>query len=100
MDLSRTFDYVLHDILLAKLAAYGVEESFLCYTYFQPLNRKQCVRIYDMNIDFLNVILVAPQGSIVGPILYVSLMRLFTLLKLLMLIIFDNNTLTAFPNNN
>ena len=53
-----------------------------------------------MNIDFLNVILVAPQGSIVGPILYVSLMRLFALLKLLMLIIFENNTLTAFPNNN
>ena len=70
MDLSKVFDCVLHDLLLAKLAAYGVDESFLCYIYFYFLNRKQCVRINNINSDFLNVISGVPQRSIVGPILF------------------------------
>ena len=41
MDLSKAFDCVPHDLLLAKLAAYGVNESFLCYIYSYLLNRKQ-----------------------------------------------------------
>ena len=31
MDLFKAFDYVHHDILLSRLAAYSVDESFLCY---------------------------------------------------------------------
>ena len=68
MDLSKAFDCVLRDSLLAKLAAYGVDKSFLCYIYSYLLNRKQCVRINNINSDFLNVILDVPQGSIVEPI--------------------------------
>ena len=64
MDLSKSFDCVPHDILLAKLAAYGVDESFLCHIYSYLLNRKQCVRINNINNDFLNVISGVPQGSI------------------------------------
>ena len=70
MDLSKAFDCVPHDILLAKLAAYGVNESFLCYIYSYLLNRKKCVRINNINSDFLTVISGVPQGSIVGPILF------------------------------
>ena len=56
MDLSKDFDCVFHDILLGKLAAYGVDKSFLCYRYSYLLNRKQCVRIDNINSDLLNVI--------------------------------------------
>ena len=63
MDLSKAFDCVLHDLLLAKLAAYGVDESFLCYMYSYLLNWKQCVRINNINSDFLTVISGVPQDS-------------------------------------
>ena len=84
MDLSKAFDCSPHDLLLAKLAAYGVDENLLCYIYSYLLNRKQCVRINNINSDFLNVVSGVPQGSIVGSILFVSLVTSFMLLKLLM----------------
>ena len=89
MDLSKAFDCVPHDLLLAKLAAYGVNENFLCYVHSYLLNRKQCVRINNINSDFLNVISGVPQGSIVGQILLNCFFNgFFWLLKLLMPTIF------------
>ena len=70
MDLSKAFDCVPHDRLLAKFAAYGVNESFFCYIYSYLLNQKQGARINNINSDFLTVISGVPQGSIVGPILF------------------------------
>ena len=88
MDQSKAFDCVPHGLILAKLAAYGVYESFLCYIYSYLVNRKQCVRINNINSDFLTVISGVPQGSIVGPILFNCFFNdFFTLLKLLMLTI-------------
>ena len=70
MDLYKVFGCVPHDLLLAKFTAYGVDESFLCYIYSYLLNRKQCLRISNINSDFPNVISDVPQGSLVGPILF------------------------------
>ena len=70
MNLSKAFDCIPHDLLLAKLAAYGVDENFLCYIYSYLLNRKLCVRINNINSDFLNVFSGVPQGFIVWPILF------------------------------
>ena len=86
MGLSTAFDCVSHDLLLAKLAAYDVDESFLCYINSYLLNRKQCVRINNINSDFLNIISGVPQGSIPAPILLNCVFNdFFTLLKPLML---------------
>ena len=56
LELSKAFDYVPHDLLLAKLAAHGVDKSFLCYIYSYLLISKQCLRINSINSDYLNII--------------------------------------------
>ena len=55
MDLSKTFNCVPHDLLLAELTVYGLDGSFLCYKYSYLLNRKQYVPVKNISSDFLNV---------------------------------------------
>ena len=40
MDLLKTFDGVPHNLLIAKLAAYSVDENLLMYLYSYLSNRK------------------------------------------------------------
>ena len=70
MDLCKAFDCVLHDLLIAKLEAYGINENLLASLHSYLSNRKQCARINDVTSDFETVIYGVPQGSIVGPILF------------------------------
>ena len=82
MDLSKAFDYVPHDLLIAKLEAYGINENLLAYLHSYLSNRKQCVRINNVTSDFETIISGVPQGSIVGPIVFnCFLMTFFISLK-------------------
>ena len=59
LDLSKAFDAMIHDSLLAKLRALRV----------YLLNHKQRVKLSDTYIDWDTIIHGIPQGSILGSIL-------------------------------
>ena len=70
MDLSKAFDCISHDLIIAKLAAYGLDDTALQLIFSYLKNRKQCARINNTYSNFENIITGAPQGSIVGPLLF------------------------------
>ena len=100
-DLSKAFDCIPHDLLIAKLAAYGLSEEALMYILSYLSNRKQCVRINDTYSEFENIIMGVPQGSILGPLLFIlSIKDLFFFILIASVHNFaDDNTLSAFAQN-
>ena len=70
LDFSKAFDTVKHSILLDKLEHYGirgnVHELFRSYL----TNRKQLVFHGDTESDLLDVLDGVPQGSVLGPLLF------------------------------
>ena len=71
IDLSKAFDTVDHKILLSKLETYGVKRNLLKWFENYLTNRKQYVQINNYEkAAFENVICEVPQGSILGPLLF------------------------------
>ena len=70
MDLSKAYDCLPHELLIAKLAAYGIGYQSLKFIFDYLTNRKHRVKIGDKFSTFLLIILGIPQGSILGPLLF------------------------------
>jgi len=69
MDLSKAFDTINHDLLLAKLHAYGVIHALkLMMSYLQ--NRHQRTKINDSYSSWEELLTGVPQGSVLGPLLF------------------------------
>ena len=70
IDLSKAFDTIDHNILLAKMEFYVVKglsnELFKNYL----TNRQQYVSLEDKSSIFLEIKMGVPQGSILGPFLF------------------------------
>ena len=66
MDLSKAFDCIPRDLIIAKLAAYGFQKNMICYIYWNLKSRKQRVSVNNIKSTFEEII----SGSIVGPILF------------------------------
>ena len=70
LDLSKAFDTLDHEILLYKLHYYGMNDLSLKFIENYLLNRTQQVEYDDILSNPLVVKCGVPQGSILGPLLF------------------------------
>ena len=70
IDFSKAFDTVKHDILLMKLKHYGIRGIINKWFEDYLTNRTQSVRFQDHLSTPLKVHYGVPQGSVLGPILF------------------------------
>ena len=69
-DLSKVFDCLNHDPLIAKLNAYSFSLPALRLIHDYLLNRKQRTRINNSYSTWVEIVFGVPQGSILGPLLF------------------------------
>ena len=70
VDLQKVFDTVSHNILLSKLKHYGIRGVAYCWFEYYLKDRKQYVSINGYNSKHLSISLGVPQGSVLGPLLF------------------------------
>ena len=71
LDLKKAFDTVDHQILLKKMVSYGVEGNALQWFDSYLSNRQQRTLINDSLSEPKLVTCGVPQGSIIGPLLFI-----------------------------
>ena len=69
-DLSKVFDVIDHKIMLAKLEYYGFREIVKKILSHYLSNRIQFVEFENYKSNTRNIECGVPQGSILGPLIY------------------------------
>ena len=101
IDLSKAFDTVDHNILLKKLSLYGIKNNSLKWFPSYLSNRKQFIQAGDIKTSYEDIICDVPQGSILGPLLFIIYVNdLSDVSKILEPIMFADDTNLFFTHKN
>ena len=100
LDLSKAFDTLNHDILLDKLSYYEVKATALSLFKTYLSNRKQYVEYLNTTSNFTDIKTGVPQGSILGPLLYIIYINDFPSASTIFILIMyaDDTTLCSTLN--
>ena len=92
-DLSKAFDCLVHDLLIAKLEAFGFDYNSLKLIHSYLSNRYQRVKVNSNYSSWSEIIFGVPQGSILGPLFFnIYLCDLFMICK--------DSTITNYADDN
>ena len=75
LDLSKAFDLINHNLLLKKLEIYGLSKSTLGWFNSYLSMKRQAVAVNGTASEFLDISRGVPQGSILGPLLFITFMN-------------------------
>ena len=94
LDLKKAFDTVIHRILLQKLNAYGIRGNMLKWFESYLITGRSQYDVYDgIKSDIYNVTCGVPQGSILGPLLFILNMNgICNVSELLFTILYADDT--------
>ena len=101
IDLKKAFDTVDHKILLSKLQCYGIRGLALDWIKSYLANRGQYVSYNNSNSELKHIKCGVPQGSILGPVLFILYINdMCEVSKLLNIILFADDTSIFYSTRN
>ena len=101
LDVRKAFDTINHELLLSKLESNGLNVSLCLLLRNYLSNRKQKTRLFNGLSDLKPVSIGVPQGSTLGPILFIIYVNdLFKVLEHSKAIMYADDTVLYYSNNN
>jgi hypothetical protein len=101
IDLKKAFDTIDHSLLLRKLALYGIRGIALDWLTSYLSNRSQYVSFNNEKSSSKNIICGVPQGSILGPTLFILYVNdMCNVSDVLKCILFADDTNLFYTGNN